>query len=242
MINLKKTDFSNSRVLKWFSGKGFYLAICVSLALIGGAGYYAYEKTANSLSNQLNNLSSNTSRNEAPAIQNKPIDTPSPTESPEPKSTNKPESTQPPATVGVSTQPYIMPVNGEIIQPYSNGELVKSTTTGAWQTHNGIDVEATLGDHVKSMTGGTVTAIEEDALWGVCVTVDHGGGVVARYCNLDKSVVVAVNDKVSAGTVLGAIGETADIESADPHHLHFEIKKNGSYVDPVTIIPIQMGS
>ena len=81
-----------------------------------------------------------------------------------------------------------MPIEGEILNPFSNFELVKSKTTGVWQTHNGVDISGNLGDEIKAMTSGTVIEVTEDALWGVCVTIDHGNGITARYCNLNKAL------------------------------------------------------
>ena len=50
----------------------------------------------------------------------------------------------------------IMPVDGEVSHPFSNGELVKSETLGVWKTHDGCDILCPLGTDVKSMSAGTV--------------------------------------------------------------------------------------
>ena len=71
---------------------------------------------------------------------------------------------------------------------------------------------------------------------GTCVTIDHGNGIVARYCNLNKTLTVKEGDIVSAGTVLGAIGDSAVSELSDPSHLHFEITENGKFIDPISLI------
>ena len=136
-------------------------------------------------------------------------------------------------TFPVSADPPCYPLNGEIIEDFSNGELVKSKTTGIWQTHNGIDIAAALGDTVCAVSSGVVRNIENDALWGVTVSIDHQNGMYSRYCNLNNGLTVSVGDKVQAGTVIGAVGDTADIESAMESHLHFELMQGEIYLNPV---------
>ena len=131
-----------------------------------------------------------------------------------------------------SVEPLRMPIEGEILETFSNGELVKSPTTGIWQTHNGIDIAGNLGDTICASGAGIVTNIENDALWGVVITIDHQNGLTSRYCSLNSGLTVSVGDKVEAGTVLGAIGDTADIESALPTHLHFELLQGTTYLNP----------
>ncbi|MDE5792659.1 MAG: M23 family metallopeptidase [Oscillospiraceae bacterium] len=135
-----------------------------------------------------------------------------------------------------SSKPACYPLQGEIIEPFSNGELVKSATTGVWQSHNGIDIAGTLGDTVCAMDSGVVQNIENHALWGVTVTIDHQNGIYSRYCNLNTGLTVNAGDKVEAGTVIGALGDTADIESALETHLHFEVLRGEIYIDPVAYI------
>lgn len=129
-----------------------------------------------------------------------------------------------------------MPIEGEVLNEFSGGELVKSKTTGAWQTHNGVDIAASLGDAVASAGSGTVSAVDNDPLWGIIVTVDHGNGIITRYSNLNEGVTVQVGQEVSGGEEIGAVGETADIETAEKSHLHFEVIKNGSFVNPIDMI------
>ncbi|MGN1086339.1 MAG: peptidoglycan DD-metalloendopeptidase family protein, partial [Porcipelethomonas sp.] len=83
---------------------------------------------------------------------------------------------------------------------------------------------------------GTVAAVDNDPLWGITVTVDHGNGIITRYSNLNEGVTVQVGQEVGSGEEIGAVGETADIETSEESHLHFEMVKNGSYVNPLEII------
>ena len=132
-------------------------------------------------------------------------------------------------------QAVMMPINGEILAAYSEGELVK-TTNGVWRTHDGIDIAAEDGAKVKAMTSGTVTDVYDDPLWGCCVIVDHGNTLSGCYYGLSPDLDVAVGDKLNAGDTIGSVGNTADIESDIGSHLHFALKYENRWIDPVTYI------
>ncbi len=132
--------------------------------------------------------------------------------------------------------PPCWPISGEILEEFSNGELVKSKTTGIWQTHNGIDIAGSLGDTVCAVNAGVVKNIENDALWGITVTIDHQNGYLTRYCSLNNGLSVSVGDTVEQGTAIGAIGDTADIESSMPTHLHFEVLQGEIYLNPAEFL------
>lgn len=123
-----------------------------------------------------------------------------------------------------------------IINEFSSGELVKNATTGSWQTHNGTDISAEVGADVYAVSSGEISAVKNDPLWGVTVVIDHKNGFKTRYCGLGAELSVQQGDNVSSGDVIGAVGETADIESALAPHLHIEITHNGEYIDPMTVL------
>lgn len=245
---MRKINLNQSKAANFLRGKGFYAALCLSIAAVGAAGFFAYRQTADKLKNQLENLSSaqttapqewgyddlaenaNADKNNVPleTSQTQPEET-APPET-EAKAESKPDAEQ------VSAQPFIMPISGEVINAFSNGELVKSKTLNCWKTHDGVDIKADIGAQVKAMTSGTVTDVKEDALWGVCVVIDHGNGFEGWYCNLNKVIPVKVGQKVSAGTVIGAVGDTALCEVSEDSHLHFGLKKDGAWVDPIATI------
>ena len=131
-----------------------------------------------------------------------------------------------------SLQTPLMPLNGETVQRFSHGELVKSGTTGIWSTHNGTDLAAPLGSEVLCTDDGTVTAAGADALYGVTVSVLHENGTVTRYCGLNENLCVQAGDVVLRGAVLGTVGDTNEAERAEVPHLHFEVLRNDAYVDP----------
>ena len=108
---------------------------------------------------------------------------------------------------------------------------------GDWRTHDGLDLSASLGDRVLAVSAGTVTAIEDDPLMGVKVTIDHGDGLTSVYANLAEEPTVSVGDSVQTGDVIGSVGSTAIAESMLDSHLHLEMWKDGLAVNPADYLP-----
>ncbi len=238
---MKRVKFS--KVRRALRGKGFAIALLLSVTAVGASTYLAYNQAISKIGGFENEpfstediITFDYPENDRPvnkAAENIPLD----------ESTTQPiepviavDPTIPSEEANRFIQPKvrgIMPVQGEILNPYSNNELVKSKTLGVWKTHDGIDIAAPLGTTVLSMTDGVVSDIYSDALWGVCIIIDHGDGLVGYYFGLDKSVPVAVGQEVGAGDVIGAVGNTAEIEISEDPHIHFAVKKNGEWVNPV---------
>ncbi|WP_297957554.1 M23 family metallopeptidase [uncultured Ruminococcus sp.] len=126
-----------------------------------------------------------------------------------------------------------------VLTPFSGGELVKNETTGTWQTHNGTDIAAEVGTDVYATESGEITAVTKDPLWGVTVLIDHKNGFTTKYCGLGSDLAVQQGDTVTTGDLIGAVGETADIESSVQSHLHIEITHNGDFIDPMTVLSTQ---
>ncbi|MBR2476584.1 MAG: M23 family metallopeptidase [Clostridia bacterium] len=124
------------------------------------------------------------------------------------------------------------PVDGEIIKPHSDTELVYSKTMEDWRLHKGIDIAVPIGTEVKASANGTVSECYTDTATGVTVIIDHGNGIMTRYSNLASSSTVKAGESVESGTVIGVVGDTAEFEIADEPHLHFEVIKDGKSVDP----------
>ncbi len=139
-------------------------------------------------------------------------------------------------TVGTSKLANVKPPLaefGDVVGSFSDGELVKSPTTGSWQTHNGTDLAAEVGAEVYAVSNGEVTEITNDSIWGVTVVLNHHNGYVTRYCGLSDGLSVQQGDMLVSGDLIGTVGNTADIESAIAPHLHIEMLHNGSYIDPM---------
>lgn len=222
---MKKVTFRNG-----LHGKGFTAALVLSIAAVGISTYAAYRGT-------INEISENDTLNEDNVFIYETADagieqTGIPKETPDETTTEADDS----ETGLFFSNPKTMPVTGEIINPYSNGELVKSVTLDVWKTHDGADIAAEQGSAVASCMKGTVTEIKNDPLWGVCVIIDHGDGVNGHYYGLAETLNVKAGQEVKMGEIIGQIGNTAEIECKLDSHLHFGITNNGSWVDPIAFV------
>ena len=130
---------------------------------------------------------------------------------------------------------FAMPMDSGVSREYSNGAIVKNSTTNDWRTHDGVDLSGVAGDAVKAINSGTVTAIRDDALWGTVVTIDHGNGITAEYRGLAREGAVQPGDTVDINDKIGVLGEIP-IENNDGAHLHLEIYKDGKPVSPSNYI------
>lgn len=134
----------------------------------------------------------------------------------------------------VKGEKFVYPAGKKIIKDYSGSVAVKSKTMNDWRVHSGIDFEASEGQEIKAIQSGAVLAVYNSNLWGTIVEIDHGAGIVARYCGLDEKLKVSANDVVEAGQVIGHIS-SIPLEAADGIHLHLEIAKDGATADPFSL-------
>jgi murein DD-endopeptidase MepM/ murein hydrolase activator NlpD len=96
-------------------------------------------------------------------------------------------------------------------------------------THFGYDLAVTVASPVTASNRGRVLWADDLGIYGNCVILDHGYGVVSLYGHLSR-IDVKVGDLVAAGQILGLSGSTG---LAGGDHLHFAILVDDSYVDPV---------
>lgn len=100
--------------------------------------------------------------------------------------------------------------------------------------HKGIDISSSgiYGAKIVAADSGSIILNKYYGDFGYCVMIDHGNGYVTLYAHMKAKSSLAVGTKVTKGqTVIGYVGSTG--ASTGPH-LHFEIQKNGSTVDPMT--------
>jgi murein DD-endopeptidase MepM/ murein hydrolase activator NlpD len=99
----------------------------------------------------------------------------------------------------------------------------------AESTHFGFDLATVAGGPVTASNAGTVIHADRMGIYGQCVLIDHGLGLVSLYGHLSR-LDVAVGDSVEQGQILGRSGQTG---LAGGDHLHFAMLVDGVYVDPV---------
>ena len=127
---------------------------------------------------------------------------------------------------------FIAPVSGEIIKDFASDTLVYSKTLDEWTTHYGIDIRADKMGVVAASEAGTVETIKNDPRYGLTITIAHPDGYKTVYANLLSSEFVKEGDVVEKGQTIGTVGESASFEISDDPHLHFEIMKDGEYLNP----------
>jgi len=153
----------------------------------------------------------------------------------EPKIEPKQEQKKNPPVDNPTTM--ILPVQGRLGHDFTKDALVYSKTLEEWTSHDGIDIIAKEGTIVRASLGGTIREVYEDDLWGIVIIIDHGNGLQTRYCNLSNGQMVREGQKVQKGDPISGVGKSAGIEMAEEAHLHFEVLKDGKYVDPMEYLP-----
>ena len=120
----------------------------------------------------------------------------------------------------------LWPANGPITSGY--GYRIHPIF-GTRTLHAGIDIGAAYGSSVWAADAGTVTYVGSMSGYGNVVIVDHGGGLATTYNHL-SAFSVSSGQSVGRGQQVGAIGCTGYCTGP---HLHFEVRVNGSPVDPM---------
>ena len=128
------------------------------------------------------------------------------------------------------------------INPLPNGEFKSGKGIRWGRMHNGIDLSSVGGSGAGSPIYASATGKVKFAGWGSnsngydgygnIVVLDHGGGWTSRYAHL-TSMAVKEGDTIKQGDQLGIEGSTG---LSTGTHLHFEIRKEGSPIDPAFVI------
>jgi stage II sporulation protein Q len=108
-----------------------------------------------------------------------------------------------------------------------------------YEQNKGIDIAMEDGKSfdVKASLSGNVTKVQDDALLGNLVEVEHEDGVVTRYQSV-KDIKVAVGDKVKQGQAIATAGKSQINEEAGVH-VHFEIRKDNIALNPLDFVDKQ---
>jgi murein DD-endopeptidase MepM/ murein hydrolase activator NlpD len=114
----------------------------------------------------------------------------------------------------------IWPVNGPVVSGYG----------WRWgRMHEGIDIAAGMGTPIWAAAAGTVIHAGWLGGYGNLVVLDHGNGLATAYAHA-SAILVGVGQLVSQGETVSLVGSTGN--SSGPH-LHFEVRVNGTAVDPL---------
>ncbi len=118
------------------------------------------------------------------------------------------------------------PVDGAVTSPFG---MRMHPIFHVMKMHTGVDLHAGMGESIHAAANGTVVYADWRGGYGKCVIVDHGGGLATLYAH-QSQILVKVGQKVKRGQVIGKVGSTG--YSTGPH-LHFEVRVNGSPVNPL---------
>lgn len=123
------------------------------------------------------------------------------------------------------TGTLIWPAVGPINSPYG---------MRGREMHVGIDIGAPRNANVMAADSGTIIEARYAGNYGNCIRIDHGGGsMVTLYAHLSQ-LLVRVGDMVTKGQVIGKVGSTG---RSTGNHLHFEVRINGTTVNPIKFYP-----
>ncbi|MBS4030404.1 MAG: M23 family metallopeptidase [Clostridiales bacterium] len=119
---------------------------------------------------------------------------------------------------------------GRFLWPVSGGGRITSRygMRGS-RFHYGVDIGSSSGTAVLAADSGTVTFAGWGGAYGNLISIDHGNGYATKYAH-NSSILVSVGQKVSKGSQIARVGSTGN--STGPH-LHFEVLRNGSNVNPL---------
>jgi len=98
--------------------------------------------------------------------------------------------------------------------------------------HSGIDFPAAKGTPIYASAGGVVVYSGQRKDYGQTVEIDHGAGLVTRYAHASK-LIAKKGQIVMPGQLIAEVGSTGRSTGA---HLHFEILKDGRFVNPKTYL------
>ncbi|HWR30509.1 MAG TPA: peptidoglycan DD-metalloendopeptidase family protein [Negativicutes bacterium] len=132
--------------------------------------------------------------------------------------------------IGGSTGTMLWPAEGEITSPF--GWRVHPIF-GTQRLHTGIDIGADYGDSVRAADGGVVIHSDWMGGYGNAVIIDHGNGISTLYAH-NSQLLVSEGQTVAKGQTISRVGSTG--YSTGPH-LHFEVRQNGSPVNPLNFLP-----
>ena len=124
---------------------------------------------------------------------------------------------------------------------YASGFVFPIDKSATWEVsayfgdgrgHKAVDLRAPHGTEIYSVAAGKVTYSGYNGDYGYLVVVDHGNGISTAYAHASQ-LYVKQGDAVSAGETIALVGSTG---SSTGNHLHFEVRKGDTRLDPAPYI------
>jgi murein DD-endopeptidase MepM/ murein hydrolase activator NlpD len=126
---------------------------------------------------------------------------------------------------------FIKPLTGNTTSVFGNQRLFNGELKSY---HRGTDLRAKTGTPVYASNSGIVRLAQNLFYSGNIVIVDHGNGIFTNYAHLSK-IQVRTGQHIARGDQIGLSGATGRVSGP---HLHWGVKINGAYVDPMQFIGV----
>lgn len=123
-----------------------------------------------------------------------------------------------------------------VLRAFDGARMVQSGVTGLWQLHDAADLRCAAGDPVYAMSDGTVVSVSAKGLMGASVTIDHGNGILVQYAGMALHAGLRQGDPVAIGQTIGFAGNGVVDESDLEPHLHLRVTRDGSAIDPLSLL------
>lgn len=118
---------------------------------------------------------------------------------------------------------YPLP-GAKVISPYKNNR--------GSHRHTGVDLKTKANDPIYAVGDGVVTMSKNYSGYGKCIIIKHADGTETLYAHNSKNY-VKEGEKVKSGQKIALTGRTG---RATTEHLHFEVRKNGKPVNPMSLL------
>lgn len=226
----KQAHEQDDRAKAHRGGHGFFIALALCLIAVGGTAAVTLSDTLSPAPATENSVTT-TAYNAAQ------ITTPPKTTITTVTTTRKTTTTTRVTTTTASSSPlFVLPLTNNVLTRFSDQPLFNETIK-AYQVHEAVDFDGEEGAAVRSLAAGTVTAVEEDPLWGPCITIDHGSGIVSIYRGVTATV--TVDTVLQVGDTIGTVDAIPCEKHLGPH-LHLELYQNGKAIDVTTLLKTHM--
>lgn len=127
--------------------------------------------------------------------------------------------------------------DGSVGMSYSMDALVFHKSLDNWQVHRGLDFVTVAREDVFSIADGVVEDVSFNNLDGQIVTIKHAEGYTSVYKSIADATVTK-GKTVTKGMVIGKTSDGAMNEVLEGSHVHIEVMKNGTLIDPASVIPV----
>jgi murein DD-endopeptidase MepM/ murein hydrolase activator NlpD len=135
-----------------------------------------------------------------------------------------------PQTSLVGTKPLeTFTGSGNLISPLTHIEISSGFGSRGKRRHLGVDMRSPKGSPIYAADGGVVTTSAYKGSYGNVIVLNHGNGLETYYAHCE-SLLVSVGDVVAQGQQIGTVGISGN---ATGYHLHFEVRVNGAYQNPL---------